>query len=117
MTSSSGSRKSAGSTPRGVCCLRSSSQVESLESLGLDELPDELLPRVLLLAPFVRLLREKHLHLDADQGRRHLEELAGQPEVQRFHEAQVLEVLLRDLGDGDVVDVDLVLPDQVEQEV
>ena len=45
------------------------------------------------------------------------QEFTGNIQIQHFHQIDILDVLLRDLGYGDVVYVNLVLPDQVEQEV
>ena len=52
-----------------------------------------------------------------DERRRHHQELARDVEVQLLHQVDVLEILLRDRGDRDVVDVDLVLLDEVQQQV
>ena len=61
--------------------------------------------------------RQQHLRLDVDQRRRHHEELAGDVEIELLHQRDRLEVLRGDERDRDVVDVDLVLPDQVQQQI
>ena len=60
---------------------------------------------------------DEHLGLDVDEGGRHHHELARHVQVQLLHQVQVLHVLARDGRDGDVVDVDLVLADEVQQQV
>ena len=60
---------------------------------------------------------QQHARLDVDQGGGHVDELGAQLDVQLESALHVLEILLRDGGNGDVVDVDLLLADQVEQQV
>jgi chromosome condensin MukBEF ATPase and DNA-binding subunit MukB len=52
-----------------------------------------------------------------DQGRRHVDELRAQIDIHLARLLHVSEVLRRDGGDGDVLDVDLLLADQVQQQV
>src|SRR5436190_781412 len=61
--------------------------------------------------------RQQHLRLDVNQRCGHDEEVAGDVEVQFLHQVNRVEVLLRDDGDGNVVDVELVLPDQMLQQI
>src|SRR5512141_64893 len=90
-----------------------------LEPLVLDQAPGQLLPHdlgyfLLLLVP---VARQQRLRLDVDEGGGHHQELARDLEVQRLQHVEVGEVLLGDPGDGDVVDVELLLADQVQQDV
>ena len=61
--------------------------------------------------------RQQRLRLDVDERRRHHQELAGDVEVQLLHQLDRVEVLRGDQRDRDVVDVDLVPPDEVQQQI
>ncbi len=52
-----------------------------------------------------------------DQRRGHVDELGAQLDVQFQGALHVLQILLRDGGNRDVVDVDLLFADQVQQEI
>jgi len=52
-----------------------------------------------------------------DEGRRQHQVLSGEVEIEGLHHLEMLEILLRDEGHGDVVDVELVLLDQVQQKI
>ena len=52
-----------------------------------------------------------------DEQRGHVDELAGGVDVGLLEVVGVVEELAGDAGDGDVVDVDVLLADEVEQEV
>ena len=52
-----------------------------------------------------------------DQRRRQDEIVAGDVEVHLLHQLDRFEVLRRDRGNRDVVDVELVLADQMQQEI
>ncbi len=52
-----------------------------------------------------------------DQRRGHVNEFGAQLDIQLHGALHVFQVLLRDGGDGDVVDVDLLLADEIEQQV
>jgi hypothetical protein len=52
-----------------------------------------------------------------DEGGRHHHELPGDVEAQLPHQLEILHVLTGDRSDGDVVDVDLLAPDEIEEEV
>jgi hypothetical protein len=96
-------------TPRGL-----------LVALELEQALHQLLARIdglLLALRLGRLDRHQHLRLDVDERRRHHHELAGHVEVELLHQLQVLHVPARDRRDRDVMDVDLVAPDQVQQQV
>ena len=66
--------------------------------------------------PFVvaQMPRQQHLRLDAQQSRRHFEIVCRliQPEVVDHRQE-----LIRDLRDRQIGDVDLVFPNQMEQQV
>ena len=120
--SSSGSEHRVGARPRRRADLGLLVQHAGgvLVALQLEQPPHERLARVLLLllaCGLGRRDRHQQLRLDVDQGRRHDHELAGELEVQLAHQLQVLHVLARDGCDRDVVDVELVAPDQVQQQV
>src|SRR5439155_19824431 len=87
-----------------------------LETAVLEELTDESRARILLLLLGNRR-REQHARLDPHQGRGHDQELAGDLQVELAHQLQRVEVLPRDLGDGYVGDLELLLLDQMEQEI
>ena len=61
--------------------------------------------------------REEHAGLDVDEQRGDVDELAGGVDVGVLEVVGVLEELRGDAGDGDVVDVDVLLADEVEQEI
>jgi hypothetical protein len=84
----------------------------------LDELPDQLLARVVWLrAGRVVGPGQEELALQLDQGGGQDEELAGPLHVESLDGVQVVEELLGDPGDGDVADVDLVALDEVQEQV
>lgn len=60
---------------------------------------------------------KQHFRLELQEPRRHPEKLAGHIEVELLHGADVLVVLIADVEDGDIVDRDLVLADEVQQQV
>src|SRR4029077_20457949 len=61
--------------------------------------------------------RQQHLRLDVNQRRGHDEKFAGDVQIQLLHQRDRCEVLRGDERDRDVVDVDLVLPDQVQEQI
>ena len=90
-----------------------------LEALVLEEAIDQFLARVLFRGDLVerRVAREQHSGLDVDERRGHVDELGAQFDVELEGPLHVLQVLGGDGGDGDVVDVDLLLADQVQQQI
>ena len=64
-----------------------------------------------------RIGRKEHARLDVDQRCRHEDEFAGDVDVHLLEQVEIVEVLLGDLGNGNVVDIDLLLADEVEQQV
>src|SRR5213080_1493899 len=64
-----------------------------------------------------RIARQQHARLELDQLGRHHQEITGHGEVQFLHQLQVTKILVRDAGDRDVVDIDLLLANQVEEKI
>ena len=89
-----------------------------LEPLVLLQPPHEFGARIFLVL-VVRAFRtgQQHARLDLGQHRRHQQVFAGELELQLLHHFDVLHVLLRDLRDRDVEDVDVLTPNQVQQEI
>ena len=86
--------------------------------LVLDQPVDELRARIfLLLGRGCRVNREQHPRLDVNERRGHENKFARHVNIQLLEHPQVVEVLFGDLGDGDVVDVDFLLADEVKEEV
>ena len=89
-----------------------------LEALVLEEPLHELGSRV---GPFFVVLgfdgRQQEPRLDPAQRGGHHQVFAGNVEIELFHELDGLHVLRRNLGDGDVGDIHLVDPDQMQQQV
>ena len=83
--------------------------------LVLEQAPHQLGARVLFLLALVAW--KEHLRLDADQRRGHLEELARAFELVGSDPLDRGQELLGNPGDGDVEDVHVLLPDQVQEEV
>src|SRR5919112_4685319 len=52
-----------------------------------------------------------------EQCGRHDEKLAGHPEIQFLHYRQIVQILLSNQRNGNIVDVDLVLLDEVQEEI
>ncbi len=89
-----------------------------LVALVLQQSGDQLGTRIESLPLFVlALLGQQHAGLDERQGRCHDEVFAGNVEVELAHQFQILQVLPADLGNRDVGDLDLVLPNQMQQQV
>ncbi len=64
-----------------------------------------------------RIARQQRLRLDVDEQRGHVDELAGGVDVGLLELVAVVEKLRGEQRDGDVVDVDILLADEVEQEI
>ena len=91
-------------------------------ALVFKEAPDEHLARVgqrsVAVVGLCGLrLGEQHLAFDLDERGRHDEVFACDTQIQLPHRVDVGEILLRDEGDGDVEDVDLMRLDEVEQKI
>ena len=79
----------------------------------------QFLARIFLRLQFIqlRIARQQHLRFDVDQRRRHVNEFRAQLDVHGQRLLHVIQVLGSNLSDGDVVDVDLLLADQIQQQV
>ena len=93
-----------------------------LEFLVFDELAHQIEPRIdpLLVGRLIggaRLDRQQHPALDHHQRGGHDQKLAGDVEIQHAHDVEIRHVLRRDPLDRDVVDIDLLAPDQIEQQI
>src|SRR5208282_5978842 len=88
------------------------------ELFVLEQPVDEFVARVFQrVGGSERIAGQQHLRLDVNQHRSHVDELGGDVYVVFPYALDVGEVLRRDFGDGNVVDVDVLLADQVEQQV
>jgi hypothetical protein len=89
------------------------------ECLVFEQTPDEFLagirPFLFILCSFID--RQQHPGFDLEQRRRHDEKLTGHAQIQLLHGLDIDQILLRDHGDGNVVDIDLVLLDQVNEQI
>ena len=61
--------------------------------------------------------RQQHSGLDVNQRGGHHQEVAGHVEIQLLQQMNRIEILLRDDHDRDVVDVQLVFPDQIQKQI
>ena len=77
----------------------------------------QLVARVLLFGTGERVGRKQHFRFDVDQRRGHVDEVGRDVDIELFELVEVIEILLGDFGDGNVVDVHLLLADQIEQEI
>ncbi len=90
----------------------------ALEFFVLDQAVDQIGARVFLFfGPGERIGRQQHFRFDVDERRGHVDEIGRDVHVQLLELVEIFEILARDLGDRDVVDVDFLLLDQIEQEV
>src|SRR6185503_20335039 len=64
-----------------------------------------------------RIARQQHLSLQLNQRRRHHQEVAGDRDVQLLHDAQVTQILVSDASDGNVINTDVLLPNEVQQQI
>jgi MFS family permease len=89
--------------------------------LVFEQSTNEFGARIVVLEVFIVLvdgrLRQQHLRLDVGERSRHHEIFAGQVDIEILHQHDVFDVLLADEGDGDVLDVELVLLNEVEQQI
>ena len=89
-----------------------------LEFFVFDQAMHQLVARVLLLfGAGQRVGRQQHFRLDVDQRRGHVDEVGRDVDIELFELVEVVEILLGDFGDGNIVDVHLLLADQIEQEI
>lgn len=90
------------------------------ELFVFDELADEFPARIIVLDVFFGRLfvaREKGSGFQIHQIGSHDDELGSEVDVQELEGVDVIEILLGDFLDGDGVDIQLVLFDEVEQEI
>ena len=89
-----------------------------LEALVFQQALDQLAAGVFggILRPR-RRARQQHLALDVDEERGGVDKLPGHVHIAGLELVHIGQELGRDFGDGDVVDVDVLLADKVEQEV
>src|SRR5439155_18956563 len=89
-----------------------------LELFVLEQAVYELGARVFLVFGRRRGVRRKqHPRFDVDQRGRHENKFTRKVDIQLLEQMEIVEVLFGDPGDGNVVDIDLLLADQVEQQV
>jgi len=91
-----------------------------LEFFVFDELADEFPAWVIVFDVFFGGLFgawEEGSGFQVHQVRRHDDELRGEVDVEEFEGIDVIEILFGDFLDGDRVDIELVLFDEVEQEI
>ena len=90
----------------------------ALEALVFLQTPHQLRPRIGVLARLRRRhARQQHARFHLGERRRHEQIFAGQLQLQHLHELDVARVLTRDLGDRNVQDVEVLPPDQIEQQI
>ena len=61
--------------------------------------------------------RQQHARFDLGQGGRHQQIFPRQFQLQVLHQLDVLRVLQCDFGDRDIEDVDVLSPDQIQQQI
>jgi len=89
-----------------------------LHLLVLEQAPHQLGARVFRLGAFgAAAHRQQHARLDLDQHCRHQQVLGGELEIALADLLDVGQVLARHVGERDVEDVEVLAPDQVEQQV
>ncbi len=92
-----------------------------LERLGFEEPRQQQVPFLpegdLLIEFDLGVLGQQPAHLEIDQGGSDQEELRGDVEIGRLHASNLVEIGVDDVGEGDLVEVDLVVQDEVQQEV
>ncbi len=89
-----------------------------LEALVLEQPLDQFAARIFggVVGPGGRA-RQEHFALDVDEQRGGVDEIAGHIHVAGAELVDVGQKLRRDFGDGDVVDIDVLLADEVEQQI
>jgi hypothetical protein len=85
--------------------------------LILQQPPHQLRARILHLARSVRTPRQQHLRFDPYQRRGQLQKLARPVQTERLHTRDRLQELPRDLRDRNVENVNVLFPDQVQQQI
>src|SRR6185437_13002798 len=89
-----------------------------LEFFVLEEAMNEFIARVFGFARGgERIGGQQHLRLDVDERGRDIDEIRGDVYIERFELVEIIEILLGDFGDGNIVDVHLLLANQIEQKI
>ena len=88
-----------------------------LEFFVFEQAVDEFVARVRLVGGQQRVHRQEQFGFDVNQRGSHVDEVGGDVYVERFELVKVVEILLGDFGDGNIVDVHLLLADEIEQEI
>src|ERR1700727_1496500 len=84
----------------------------------LEQSVDEFVAGIFLLfGGRIRIARQQHFRLDVNQHGRHVNEIGGDVHIQLANLFDVCQILRSNLGDGNVVDIDVLLADEVEQQV
>src|ERR1700728_1284224 len=84
----------------------------------LQQSVDQFIPRiVLLLRGRQRIARQQQLRLDMNQHCGHINKLGRNVHVQLANLLHIRQILRRNLGDRNVVNIDVLLADQVQQQV
>ena len=73
--------------------------------------------RIFLLALLIHFFRQQHPRLDVEKRRRHHKEFADHIQIFLIHLPNVLHILVRDLGDRDIVDIHFVFFNQMEKKI
>jgi hypothetical protein len=90
-----------------------------LELLVLEQTANEGVARIFFRVVGLRRVgtRQQHAALDMNESGRHDQELARHLEIELLHQVEILEILAGYEGDGNVVDADLVLLDQMHEQI
>ena len=89
----------------------------SLESLVFLESANQFRAGIVLFLAVSRRSRQQHSRLDLGQRRRHDQVFSGQFELHVLHELDVARVLDGDFGYGNVEDIQVLPPDQIQQQI
>ena len=89
-----------------------------LEPLVLQQLERQLQSRIFHVIRFIgRRVGQQHARFDKDQRGHHLDKFTGDFQVENLHQVDIFQIFPGDVGDGDIVDIDLVLPDKVQEQI
>src|ERR1035437_3199697 len=79
---------------------------------------DQFVPRIFLfLRRRIRIARQEHFRLDVNQHRGHINKFGRHVHIEFANFLDVGQILRRDARDGNVINVDILLADQVQQQV
>ncbi len=89
-----------------------------LELLVFEQAIDQLGARVFgVFALRERVGRQERFRFDVDQRGGHVDEVGGDIDVVLFELMDIFQILAGNFGDGDIVNIDVLLANQVEQQV